>query len=494
VLIALTASSIVGVQVTAGTTHTSEAADLSQFRAGNIIADELFFNPNTMNVAEIQAFLNAKVPTCTTGFTCLNNFTQSTFTIEATPMCATYAGVSNETAATIIYRVAQACGISPKVILVMLQKEQGLVTSTAPSAGRYRSAMGAGCPDTAACDTNYYGFFQQVHYGSYLLKRYTQPPGTGAGTPWSTRYDLWRPVGQVSPLRLHPNPDCGTTPVLIENQATHSLYIYTPYTPNPAALSAGYGIGDVCSSYGNRNFFNFYTDWFGSTQVPPLVNLSGGPKVLGFPQVGQFLNGSAGQVSPFPDSVSCNWLRGGNAIAGTVGCLYQATPEDVGQQLAVTITSAKIGYQTLVQTSSLTAPITAPVGGGDDLNGISPARVAETRNAPGEATIDGQVQGAGAIGPGQTLKIPVLGRAGIPANGVGAVVVNVTATSPTSIGFLTVFPTGESRPATSTLNFTPGQTVANSVIARVGADGSISIYNHSGNTHVIVDISGWFPE
>ena len=49
-------------------------------------------------------------------------------------MCSTYDGRSNETAATIIYRVAQAVwGVSPKVILVMPpEKEQGLVTSTAP--------------------------------------------------------------------------------------------------------------------------------------------------------------------------------------------------------------------------------------------------------------------------------------------------------------------------------------------------------------------------
>src|SRR3712207_8314109 len=47
-----------------------------------------------------------------------------------------------------------------------------------PRTNAYRSAMGAGCPDTAACDANYYGFFNQVHYGAYLLKRYTQPAGT----------------------------------------------------------------------------------------------------------------------------------------------------------------------------------------------------------------------------------------------------------------------------------------------------------------------------
>jgi hypothetical protein len=56
--------------------------------------------------------------------------------------------------------------------------------------------------------------------------------------------------------------------VRIQNQATAALYIYTPYRPNQAALNAGWGTGDSCSSYGNRNFYNFYTLWFGSTKAP----------------------------------------------------------------------------------------------------------------------------------------------------------------------------------------------------------------------------------
>jgi hypothetical protein len=147
-----------------------------------------------------------------------------------------------------------------------------------------------------------------------------------------------------------------------------------------------------------------------------------------------------------------------------------------------------------VQTSDFTATVAPPAAGHEDLNALTPGRVAETRNITGEATIDGSVQGIGAIGPGQTLRIPILGRAGIPATGVGAVALNVTATSPTTSSYLTVFPTGETRPRTSNLNFTAGQTIPNSVIAKIGTDGSISIYNDQGSTHVIVDISGWFPK
>ena len=241
-----------------------DASANTGFNPSLIISDANMYNPNAMTAAEIQAFLDAKVPECRSGYTCLKDYRETTRTISGTPMCSTYPGAANESAAQIIFKVQQACGVSAKVILVVLQKEQSLVSDTWPSSRQYRSAMGAGCPDTADCDSNYYGLFNQVHYGAYLLKRYTQPPGTGPGTEWSSRFDLMYPAGATSYVRFNPNPDCGGTNLYIENQATHALYVYTPYQPNEAALNAGWGIGDGCSAYGNRNFFNFYSAWFGS--------------------------------------------------------------------------------------------------------------------------------------------------------------------------------------------------------------------------------------
>jgi hypothetical protein len=250
--------------------QTAQAA-VAGFSAGNIISDSVFYNTTTTSPGQIQAFLNSKLPSCRSGYTCLKDYRQDTPTVAGDPMCRQYDGAAGESAATIIYKVAVTCGINPQVLIVMLQKEQGLVTDSYPSTGQYRSAMGAGCPDTAACDANYYGFFNQVHYGAYLLKRYTQPAGTGAGTNYSSRFDLSYPVGAWSNVLYNPNANCGTQRVYIENQATHSLYLYTPYTPNTAALNAGYGSGDACSAYGNRNFYLYFTDWFGSTTGSDLV-------------------------------------------------------------------------------------------------------------------------------------------------------------------------------------------------------------------------------
>jgi hypothetical protein len=121
---------------------------------------------------------------------------------------------------------------------------------------------------------------------------------------------------------------------------------------------------------------------------------------------------------------------------------------------------------------------------GTGYRALSPARILDTRNGTGGVT--------GPIGPGGTLTVPVAGRAGVPASGASAVVVNVTATQPSVGGFLTVFPGGPVRPLASSLNFVAGQTVPNLVMAMLGADGTISLYNNAGNTHVVVDVVGWY--
>jgi hypothetical protein len=84
------------------------------------------------------------------------------------------------------------------------------------------------------------------------------------------------------------------------------------------------------------------------------------------------------------------------------------------------------------------------------------------------------------------------GGVGVPASHVSAVVLNVTVVGAMSPGFLTVFPSGVSRPNPSNLNFPPDQTVPN-LVTKVGADGEVSIFNAAGVTHVIADVVGWFP-
>jgi Putative Ig domain/Regulator of chromosome condensation (RCC1) repeat len=121
---------------------------------------------------------------------------------------------------------------------------------------------------------------------------------------------------------------------------------------------------------------------------------------------------------------------------------------------------------------------------------MSPARLADTR--AGGSTTDGRFSRVGRIGDGRTLNVSVLGRAGVPTSGVQAAILTVTAVDPASAGFLTVFPNGHGQPNASSVNFVGGQTVANQVIAGVGADGMVSVFT-SADTDLIVDVAGWVP-
>ncbi|MEV6210389.1 PKD domain-containing protein [Kitasatospora sp. NPDC051914] len=92
-----------------------------------------------------------------------------------------------------------------------------------------------------------------------------------------------------------------------------------------------------------------------------------------------------------------------------------------------------------------------------------------------------------------TSTMRVAGKAGVPADAT-AVVVNLTADRPTANGYLTAYPHGMARPTVSSLNFRAGQTIANQAIVPVRADGSIDIYNFTGNTRVVVDVFGYYSE
>lgn len=126
-----------------------------------------------------------------------------------------------------------------------------------------------------------------------------------------------------------------------------------------------------------------------------------------------------------------------------------------------------------------------------DYVALTPARFADTRLD--QSTVDNKGP-KGMAGPGETVLVPIAGRNGLPASGIGSVAVNITATGPTAGTFLTAWPTGEPRPNASNVNPAAGQTVPNMAIVKVGAGGSISLFNEKGETHVIVDVLGWFPD
>ncbi len=257
----------------------------SDWKAGRIIDDPQFYQASDLSIGDIQGLLASKVPVCDTNgnvgpyydrygtrwntradygravgspppYTCLKDYATSFDSRPADSYCQAIAG-GTKSAATIIYEVSNACGISAKALIVMLEKEQGLVSDDWPWNIQYRGAMGYGCPDTAPCDAQYYGLFNQVYNAARQFKLYAAHPTEYRYKPFQTNFIYW-----------NPNAGCGGTDVYVENKATAGLYNYTPYQPNTAALNNLYGSGDGCSAYGNRNFWRLYSDWFGSTYSP----------------------------------------------------------------------------------------------------------------------------------------------------------------------------------------------------------------------------------
>lgn len=177
--------------------------------------------------------------------------------------------------------------------------------------------------------------------------------------------------------------------------------------------------------------------------------------------------------SPMPTASNVNLNSAGdlvpNAVISKIGvdgkvCIYSLT----GMDLVVDLS----GY--------------SPAGA--QFNSITPARLLDTR-ATG-VTIDGDFAGGGAIQADDQLTLDIAGRGGVPANAV-AVAVNVTVSGAQGPGFITVWPCGAPRPASSNVNYAPGLTTANLVMPGLGSGGTVCFYSLA-TADLIVDVSGYF--
>jgi hypothetical protein len=240
-----------------------------RFDPGFIVSDDAFFDAGAMSESEVQEFLEARNCRPVGDVPCLADYAEDVADVPAAGPrhCAAIEGGDRMPASRIIAEVAAACGISPRTFLVLLQKEQSLLTH--PSARGYERATGYGCPDTADCDARYFGFFNQVYRAGWQFRQYSAQP------------DRRFQVGRID-VPFHPDAACGASNVRIRNQATANLYNYTPYQPNDAVLADPSG-GDDCAAYGNLNFWRLWHRWFGDPQderlpayFPPCSRLVGG--------------------------------------------------------------------------------------------------------------------------------------------------------------------------------------------------------------------------
>jgi len=202
-----------------------------------IISDGDLFNGSAMSAARVQQFLNAKG-----GY--LAKYSAND-------------GGQTKTAAQIIADVSREYSLSPKFFLVLLQKEQALITDTTPSSYQLDYALGYGCPST--CSASYRGFPTQLRSAAKRIQE-AYVPGIRA----NGQYNGWGPG-----ITKRTIDGVLVTP---KNIATAVLYIYNPYVGK-------YGGGDP--RWGANSLFQqLWNSWFG--RVHPdgsLLRVKGEPGI-----------------------------------------------------------------------------------------------------------------------------------------------------------------------------------------------------------------------
>lgn len=156
----------------------------------------------------------------------------------------------------------------------------------------------------------------------------------------------------------------------------------------------------------------------------------------------------------------------------------------------VTVTATDAAGNIGAAAQSLTIAVVLVVQpAGLDYTPVGPKRVIDTR--PGQSPDALRVVPKVKIGGGHEIEVQITGLTGlVPTSGVGAVSLNVTVVDPLAGGYVTVYACGP-RADVSSVNYAPGQTVANAVITPVSATGTVCIFS-SQSADVIVDINGWF--
>ncbi|KDN87866.1 hypothetical protein [Kitasatospora cheerisanensis] len=108
-------------------------------------------------------------------------------------------------------------------------------------------------------------------------------------------------------------------------------------------------------------------------------------------------------------------------------------------------------------------------------------------------TRDGTGAPKARIGAGGTVSLQVAGVKGVPAGGVTAVVMNLTAVDPSENGQVTAYPGGQTAPDLPSLSFAAHRTVPAQVTVPV-ADGKVDLRNSTGTVDLVADVAGYYTD
>lgn len=241
----------------------AQEAVLPGFTPNRLIEDAVFSDKTTFGGSDgIQKFLESKSSVlANTSADFLAKLNEPNNSLLKSTLEDPHSSMDRlRTAAELIWDASQASGINPQVIIVTLQKEQGLITARQNATAdqiqtALNFAMGFGCPDSGGCGALYKGFYYQL-FGNVdsennrylgaaksLMKSFTTPGGrgpfyNGAVSKVGDTIILGNTLGGYSPIEAQQT-------VTIENAATAALYRFTPHVFN-----------------GNYNFWKYMNQWF----------------------------------------------------------------------------------------------------------------------------------------------------------------------------------------------------------------------------------------
>jgi hypothetical protein len=204
------------------------------FDPNNIISDREVLDSDCMSKEDIQKFLEDK-GSYLANYKCENPDTGEKLL-----------------ASEVIYNRATANKISPKFLLVLLQKEQSLVEDPNPSQGQLNWATGYGCPDGGGCNDRWKGLWKQINSASLQFYDYIKNPHLynfrkGESYTFNNPYSEKEETNTVIPV----------------NNATAALYNYTPHVYD-----------------GNYNFYKIWNRYFTKTYPDgSLLSVKGEPGV-----------------------------------------------------------------------------------------------------------------------------------------------------------------------------------------------------------------------
>ena len=165
-------------------------------------------------------------------------------------------------------------------------------------------------------------------------------------------------------------------------------------------------------------------------------------------------------------------IVGVHSAAWTKGCLGTDATETRNQTVETRLDSALPWIRQTIRSGTYVRLATS-------------AAVLDTRSGIGGAT--------GVRGTASTTTFQVTGVGGVPATGVTAVLLDVTAVVGTTGTYLSLFPAGTTRPdPLSMVNAAAGQIISNSAVVPVPASGKISVYNSGAGVHVVADVQGYY--